>query len=101
MRAPVETMINSNRWCSEESITTTKLDHLDHLIALFVYLYTPRFRSPKTEKKKKKGTHRMTEDQLSRVQGRSVFLKLSDQLRVGRAGLGPSTNERNMRSDRT
>ena len=30
MRAPVETMIKSNRWCSEEPIATTKLDHLDH-----------------------------------------------------------------------
>jgi len=55
MRAPVETMIKSNR-CSEESITTRKLDHFDHPVALFVYLYTLRFRSPKTERKKK-GKH--------------------------------------------
>jgi len=55
MRAPVETMIKSNR-CSEESITTRELDHLDHLVVLFVYLHTPRFRSLRTERKKK-GKH--------------------------------------------
>ena len=56
MRAPVETMTKSNWWCSEESVTTRKLDHLDHIVVLFVYLYTPRFRSPETEKKKKGNT---------------------------------------------
>jgi len=52
MRAPVETMIKSNR-CSVESITTRELDHLDHLVVLFVYLHTPRFRSLRTEKEKR------------------------------------------------
>ena len=37
MRALVETMVRSKRWRSEESIATTKLDHLDHLSSWYLY----------------------------------------------------------------
>ena len=30
-------------------MATTKLDHLDHLFMVFIYLNTPRFKYPKTE----------------------------------------------------
>jgi DNA polymerase sigma len=37
-------------------MATTKLDHLDHLFVEFIYLYTPRFRYPKTEETIKEGS---------------------------------------------